>query len=71
MMNTEQDFAGLSLPAVGLNEWEPITIQEIRNAAANNPRLTMYIPDVCGSPVAIGASPTLLTPRLPTASVPR
>lgn len=70
-MKTEQDFAGLSLPAVGLNEWEPITIQEIHNTAASNPRLTMYIPDICGSPVAIGASPSPITPGLPAASVPR
>ncbi|WP_199255647.1 hypothetical protein [Mycolicibacterium mengxianglii] len=29
------------------------------------------IPDVCGSPVPIGASPSPITPGLPTASAPR
>lgn len=68
---TEQDLAGLSLPVVGLGEWEPITIQEIHNAAAHNPRLTMYIPDICGPTIAIGADESSITPGLPTASVPK
>ncbi|WP_157517026.1 hypothetical protein [Mycobacterium sp. MS1601] len=68
---TEQDLGGLSIPAVGLGEWEPITIQEIYNAAAHNPRLTMYIPDICGPVIAIGADESPITPGLPTASVPR
>lgn len=68
---TEHDVAGLSLPAVGLGEWEPITIQEIHNAAAHNSRLTMYIPDICGPVIAIGADESPITPGLPTASVPK
>ncbi|MDF2826253.1 MAG: hypothetical protein K0R68_3661, partial [Mycobacterium sp.] len=71
MAKTEQDLAGLSFPPIGLHDWQPITIQEVHNAAASNSRLTLYIPDICGSPVAIGASASPITPGVPTVSVPR
>jgi hypothetical protein len=40
-------------------------------AVGRNPRLTMYIPDLCGPPVVIGSGSQPSIPGLPTATIPR
>ncbi|ANW65664.1 hypothetical protein BCA37_20735 [Mycobacterium sp. djl-10] len=70
-MKFEQDLAGLPSLPTGLNDWQPTTIQQIHEAVARNPRLTMYIPDLCGPPVVIGSGSQPIIPGLPTATIPR
>lgn len=67
----EQDLAGLPSLSTGLNDRQPATIQQIHEAVARNPRLTMYIPDLCGPPVVIGSGSQPSIPGLPTATIPR
>ena len=71
MAKFEQNLEGIPTIPWGMNEWKPITIEQIHHVAAQNLRLTLYIPDLCGPPVVIGAGAPSLTPGLPTMTVPR
>ncbi|MCV7259902.1 EspA/EspE family type VII secretion system effector [Mycobacterium shimoidei] len=52
---------GLPQIPIGLNEWHPMTIQEIYAAQAQNQRLTFYLPDICGQPYVISPKTPSMT----------
>lgn len=60
--HVRQAVGNISLPPVGINDWQPVDIKDIYRFQVDNPRLTMYIPNPDGAPVVldpkrVGASP--------------
>lgn len=54
---------GFFTPNFGMNEWHPIDIKDIYRAQADNPRLTMYIPNPFGGQVVLdNKHPTVSAP---------
>jgi hypothetical protein len=65
------DIEALNPGPWGQNSWKPISIQDIYGAAHRNSRLTMYLPDICGSPTVIGQGALPVIPGVPVMRAPR
>ena len=52
---------GLPQIPIGLNQWQPMSIKDIYGVEAHNPRLTLYLPDICGQPYVISPKTPSIT----------
>jgi hypothetical protein len=71
MVKPTGDLESLNPGPWGQNSWKPISIQDIYGIANRNPRLTLYVPDICGQPTVLGADAPARIPGVPVMTAPR